>query len=73
MNNVFDSWQDFFAMGGYAFYVWFAVVCTLTPLILLVAYTLWQHCTLLREIRCQQTRKQRMRTINKEEWSEAIK
>ncbi|EME6166868.1 heme exporter protein CcmD, partial [Salmonella enterica] len=25
MSTAFASWSDFFAMGGYAFYVWLAV------------------------------------------------
>ena len=25
MTTAFASWSDFFAMGGYAFYVWLAV------------------------------------------------
>ncbi|MEQ1962823.1 heme exporter protein CcmD [Xenorhabdus khoisanae] len=73
MNNVFNSWQDFFAMGGYAFYVWFAVACTLAPLTLLIAYMLWQHRILLRRIKQQQTRKQYIHTIQQKKWSETVK
>ncbi|EAU0239607.1 heme exporter protein CcmD, partial [Salmonella enterica] len=25
MRTAFSSWSDFFAMGGYAFFVWLAV------------------------------------------------
>ncbi|MBS2693627.1 heme exporter protein CcmD, partial [Salmonella enterica subsp. enterica serovar 1,4,[5],12:i:-] len=37
MNAAFDSWPAFFAMGGYAFYVWLAVAVTLISLLGLVA------------------------------------
>ncbi|MEQ4583122.1 MAG: heme exporter protein CcmD, partial [Pantoea agglomerans] len=29
MTPAFSSWHAFFEMGGYAFYVWLAVACTL--------------------------------------------
>ncbi|STK49569.1 heme exporter protein D (cytochrome C-type biogenesis protein) [Escherichia coli] len=29
MTPAFASWNEFFAMGGYAFFVWLAVVMTL--------------------------------------------
>ncbi len=56
MNTAFTGWQDFFAMGGYAFYVWLAAALTLLPLSALVAHTLWQRRTLLRDIRHQRAR-----------------
>lgn len=50
MNAAFTSWQAFFAMGGYAFYVWLAVAVTLLSLLGLVAHTFWQRRQLLDEI-----------------------
>ena len=47
MNAAFDSWSAFFAMGGYAFYVWLAVAATLISLLGLVAHTVWQRRQLL--------------------------
>lgn len=32
MSPAFSSWSDFFAMGGYAFFVWLAVAMTVAPL-----------------------------------------
>ncbi|HCM6270167.1 TPA: heme exporter protein CcmD [Salmonella enterica subsp. houtenae serovar 44:z36,Z38:-] len=32
MRTAFSSWSDFFAMGGYAFFVWLAVAMTVVPL-----------------------------------------
>mgnify|MGYP006985872582 CR=1 FL=1 len=29
MRPAFSSWYDFFAMGGYGFYVWLAVCFTM--------------------------------------------
>lgn len=61
MNPAFSSWQDFFAMGGYAFYVWLSVAATLIPLLLLVCHTRWQRRQILAEIRRHQAREQRIK------------
>ncbi len=59
MNAAFDSWPAFFAMGGYAFYVWLAVAVTLISLLGLVAHTVWQRRQLLAEIGRRQAREQK--------------
>lgn len=61
MNVAFTSWQGFFAMGGYAFYVWLAVAVTLLSLLGLVAHTFWQRRQLLDEIGRRQARERRIR------------
>lgn len=61
MSAAFDSWAAFFAMGGYAFYVWLAVAATLIPLLGLVCHTQWQRRQLLAEVRRRQAREQRIR------------
>ena len=61
MTPAFSSWSDFFAMGGYAFYVWLAVILTLIPLIGLVLHTLLFRRRLLAEIRQRQSRERRTR------------
>lgn len=61
MNPAFSSWTAFFAMGGYAFYVWLAVASTLAPLAALIVHTLWQRRALLAEIRRRQARLRRIR------------
>ncbi|WGL75563.1 heme exporter protein CcmD [Serratia marcescens] len=61
MNAAFDSWSAFFAMGGYAFYVWLAVAATLISLLGLVAHTVWQRRQLLAEIGRRQSRERRIR------------
>lgn len=59
MTPAFSSWQDFFAMGGYAFYVWLAVACTLIALGVLILHTLIQRQHLLADIRQRQSRERR--------------
>ncbi|WP_269935907.1 heme exporter protein CcmD [Serratia liquefaciens] len=61
MNAAFTSWPAFFAMGGYAFYVWLAVAITLLSLLGLVAHTFWQRRQLLDEISRRQARERRIR------------
>ena len=40
MTPAFASWSDFFAMGGYALYVWLAVAMSVIPLVVLVLLAL---------------------------------
>lgn len=60
MTPAFHNWNDFFAMGGYAFYVWLAVACTLLSLGALVLHTLIQRRKLLAEIAQRQARDRRI-------------
>ncbi len=61
MNRAFANWADFFAMGGYAFYVWLAVAFTVVPLLLLVIHTRVRHRAILQGVERQQAREQRIR------------
>jgi heme exporter protein D len=54
MTPAFSSWHAFFEMGGYAFYVWLAVVG-------LTLHTLLLRRRLLAEIRQHDARKRRIR------------
>lgn len=47
----FDSFSDFFAMGGYATYVWSAFGITFIAMILLLISSLRRKKQLLQEIR----------------------
>ncbi|MGL5602320.1 MAG: heme exporter protein CcmD [Silvania sp.] len=67
MNSAFASWSEFFAMGGYAFYVWLAVAMTVIPLAILVAHTAQQHRAILRGIAQQRARESRMRAAQAQE------
>ncbi|KAA5975068.1 MULTISPECIES: heme exporter protein CcmD [unclassified Pantoea] len=59
MTPAFSSWHAFFAMGGYAFYVWLAVACTLLPLAGLTLHTLLLRRRLLAEILQRDARERR--------------
>jgi heme exporter protein D len=59
MTPAFSSVSAFFAMGGYAFYVWLAVVTTIVTLGLLTGHTLWQRRWILNDVRRQQLREHR--------------
>ncbi len=61
MSVAFDSWPAFFAMGGYAFYVWLAVAATVLSLLGLLIHTLWQRKQLLAEVSRQESRERRIR------------
>lgn len=61
MTWAFTHWGEFFAMGGYAFYVWLAVAFTLLPLIGLIFHTRYQRRAILRAVARQQAREQRIR------------
>ena len=61
MKPAFDSWTAFFAMGGYAFYVWLAVAITLVSMLGLYLHTLWQHKQLIADIQRRQAREERIR------------
>jgi len=67
VNSAFSSWSDFFAMGGYAFYVWLAVAMTLIPLAILVVHTVMQHRAILRGIVQQRARESRLRAAQARE------
>ncbi|WP_421080998.1 heme exporter protein CcmD [Serratia fonticola] len=72
MNAAFSSWQAFFAMGGYAFYVWLAVAVTLLSLLGLLIHTLWQRKQLLAEVSRQASRERRIRQSQQSKQSAAI-
>lgn len=60
MTPAFSSWQEFFAMGGYSFFVWLAVAVTLISLLSLVFHTCWQRKQLLTDIQRRKSRKARI-------------
>lgn len=61
MTPAFSSWQAFFAMGGYAFFVWLSVIVTLIALSALVLHTVLERRRLLTAIQQQQARDRRIR------------
>lgn len=59
MSPAFSSWSDFFAMGGYAFFVWLAVAMTVAPLALLALHTVLQRRAILRGVPHRRNRRRR--------------
>ncbi len=60
MKPAFHSWSQFFAMGGYSFYVWLSVSVAVVILLSLIVHTLVQRRGLLKAIAAQQAREQRI-------------
>ena len=61
MKSAFASWADFFAMGGYGFYVWLAMALTLIPIFLLCLHTFIQRKMIINSIIQQQIREERQK------------
>ncbi|MFD2180227.1 heme exporter protein CcmD [Veronia pacifica] len=57
----FDSFSDFLAMGGYAPYVWSAFGITVLAMVGLIMTSALTHRKLLREIKNNLAREQRMK------------
>lgn len=70
MTPAFASWNEFFAMGGYAFFVWLAVVMTVIPLVVLVVHSVMQHRAILRSVAQQRAREARLRAAQQQELHE---
>jgi heme exporter protein D len=60
MTPAFSSWQAFFEMGGYGFFVWLAASVAVLSLCSLIVHTLFQRKRLLTEIKRRQQREQRI-------------
>lgn len=69
MTPAFSSLNAFLAMGGYALYVWLAVVMALAVFGLLAGHTLWQRRVLFENIRRQHARRRRMTAARREKES----
>ena len=65
MTPAFHSWSQFFAMGGYAIYVWLSVGIALLILGAIVAHTLYQRQRLLQTIALKQDRERRILAAKK--------
>lgn len=52
------NWGEFFAMGGYAFYVWSSWGLSLVVLAYLFTKAKWQHARIKRDIARQLRREQ---------------
>lgn len=61
----FDTLSDFFAMGGYAFYVWLSYGTAFTLLVGLTVVSVRKRRNLLGEIRSKQAREQKLKEYRK--------
>ncbi|WJG08588.1 heme exporter protein CcmD [Aliiglaciecola sp. LCG003] len=60
MNIQFESWQAFWHMGGYGFFVWLSFGVTLASILLLVAESYWAKKQLVKAVTAQLARKKRI-------------
>jgi heme exporter protein D len=61
----FESLSDFFAMGGYAFYVWLSYGVTFALLIGLTVVSVRRRRNLIDEIRSKQARDTKLKAYRK--------
>ena len=64
---AFDSIADFFAMGGYGFYVWLAYGLTFLSLIVLVVNSITKKNKILKNVEQRLAREQRIKKAQKME------
>ncbi|NRA54739.1 MAG: heme exporter protein CcmD [Gammaproteobacteria bacterium] len=57
----FESLNDFFAMGGYAFYVWLSYGTAFILLLSLVVISVRKRKSLINDIRSKQVRDQKLK------------
>lgn len=62
----FQSWSDFFNMGGYGFYVWLAYGVSFVAILLLAVYSYREKEVVFREVRREQQREQRLKASKTE-------
>jgi len=65
MTPAFHSLAQFFAMGGYAFYVWLSVIVTVAIMVILVISSAYQRRYLWRVIAARQDRERRIASSKK--------
>lgn len=58
---AFDDLPSFFAMGGYALYVWLSFAVWLVSIMLMIIATAWQARRIRRHIQQSVLREQRLR------------
>ncbi len=61
----FESLSDFFAMGGYGFYVWLSYGVTFALLITLTVVSVRGRRNLINQIRSKQAREQKLKEYRK--------
>ncbi|PJG85292.1 heme exporter protein CcmD [Conservatibacter flavescens] len=61
----FQTWSDFFDMGGYGFYVWLAYGISLLCIMVLIIQSYKGKDVVLREIRREQQRQARQQAAQR--------
>ncbi|HIF5510533.1 TPA: heme exporter protein CcmD [Pasteurella multocida] len=56
----FATWQDFFNMGGYGFYVWLAYGISLLAIVVLIVQSVKERKEILRDVLREQQRQARL-------------
>lgn len=56
----FETWQDFFNMGGYGFYVWLAYAISFVAVVVLVIQSVQERKKVLKEVLREQQRQARL-------------
>ncbi|GAC15739.1 heme exporter protein CcmD [Aliiglaciecola lipolytica] len=61
MSFQFDSWQAFWQMGGYGFYVWLAFGVSMLAVFLVIYESIWSKKQLIKAVNAQIARKKRIK------------
>ncbi|OOS00223.1 heme exporter protein CcmD [Haemophilus paracuniculus] len=56
----FQSWSEFWAMGGYGFYVWLSYGISLLTIVILIAQSVRGKKKVFESVRREQQREQRL-------------
>ncbi|MGY4676795.1 heme exporter protein CcmD [Pasteurella sp. P03HT] len=56
----FETWRDFFDMGGYGFYVWLAYGISLVAVVVLIIQSLQERKKVLKDVLREQQRQARL-------------
>ena len=61
----FQTWSDFFNMGGYGFYVWLSYAVSLVEVFALIFKNVKKGKTVLQNVLREQQREERLQQANK--------
>ncbi|MCI7353342.1 MAG: heme exporter protein CcmD [[Actinobacillus] rossii] len=59
----FQSWSDFFNMGGYGFYVWLSYGISFVAILVLVHNSYKGRNAILRDVKREQVREDRLKSV----------
>ncbi|KGQ69447.1 hypothetical protein A1D23_07815 [Chelonobacter oris] len=60
MTPFFQTWHDFFNMGGYGFYVWLCYAVTIVALLILIIASIGEKKQILKWVAKERQRQQRL-------------